>query len=479
MNNISSKYYLHSAIVFLFVFGFGFLPPFDPITAEGMKVAGIFIGVVYGWSTVGMIWPSLLGLFTLGFVGIMPMAQILSTGFGTDVFPFMILMFTVMKLIESNGAGQYLANRIMTIGLLKNRPWLFSCAILIGTYIVSIFAGGPFVAAIIFWTILYGVFAKTGYKPYDKYPTLMVIGVMFSACLGLVAFPFKGNSIVLVKTFTQLAGTDIDFFKFVCTTIPLALLLIITYTLICRFVFRVDVSNLRSTTELVTREDIQLNKAQKIALIILASVIIIMMLPSLMPSTFFLTQWLNTLGLSGRFAVITIIISIIHVDGKPILDFRQMAANGVMWDAMFLAAFIIPISALLTADATGIKPFLVKVLSPILLGHSNFVFVALVLFLGVILTNFANNGVICIILMSVVVSLSGQLGIDPSALCVLLMLTVQMALVTPAASPFAAILFGNSEWVRAKDIYKYASIAILLCTLVVVTLGYLWSSFIF
>ena len=60
-----SKYYFHTAIVFLFVFGFGFLPPLAPITTEGMKVAGIFIGVIYGWSTVGMIWPSLLGLFAL------------------------------------------------------------------------------------------------------------------------------------------------------------------------------------------------------------------------------------------------------------------------------------------------------------------------------------------------------------------------------------------------------------------------------
>ncbi len=474
-----SKYYFHTAIVFLFVFGFGFLPPLAPITTEGMKVAGIFIGVIYGWSTVGMIWPSLLGLFALGFVDIMPMAQLISVAFGTDIFPFMLLMFTVMKLVESNGAGEYLANRILTINFLNGRPWLFSFAILAGTYIVSVMAGGPFVAAIIFWTICYSVFKKTGYKPYEKYPTLMIIGVMFSACLGLVAFPFKGNSIILVKTFTQLTGTDIDFVKYTCITIPLAILLIAAYILICRFLFRTDVSSLRSANELIAREDIVLTKTQKIALIILVSVVIIMMLPSLLPATFFLTKWLNMLGLSGRFAVITIAISIIHVDGKPVLDFRQMAANGIMWDAMFLSAFIMPISSLLTADATGIKPFLVKILSPILLGHASFTFVALVLILGSVLTNLANNGVICIILMSVVVSLSEQLGINPTALCVLLMLTVQMALVTPAASPFAAILFGNTSWVKAKDIYRYGTIMILLCTLIVIILGYFWSFVIF
>lgn len=126
----------------------------------------------------------------------------------------------------------------------------------------------------------------------------------------------------------------------------------------------------------------------------------------------------------------------------------------------------------MTADATGVKPFLVMLLSPILAGHSLFIFVALLLITAAILTNLANNGVIAIILMSVVVSFTGQMGIDPTGVCILLMLCVQMALVTPAASPFAAILFGNKDWVKPKDIYVYGTISVLICTIVMIIVGY-------
>lgn len=51
-------FYWHIAITAVIIFGFGFLPPIEPITPLGMRVVGIFIGAVYGWTTVNMLWPS-------------------------------------------------------------------------------------------------------------------------------------------------------------------------------------------------------------------------------------------------------------------------------------------------------------------------------------------------------------------------------------------------------------------------------------
>lgn len=476
-------YYINTFIVFLFVFGFGHLPPISPITPVGMEIAGIFIGVIWGWSTVGMIWPSLLGLIALSFTEITNMTQLLAIGFGTDVFPFMIIMFTVMKMIDNNGVASWLANKIMTLSILKGRPWLFIFIIFLGTYIVSGLAGGPFVAAIMFWSIFYGVFNTIGCKPFEKFPTLMIIGTMFAACLALVIFPFKGNSIVLVQTFNTLSNLEIDFVKYELLVVPMSILMIITYVLICRFVFRIDVSALKnfdaSNNALIDESALKLNKLQKISLGVLLAVLIIMMAPSLLPANLVIAQLLSNLGLTGRFAVIAVIICIIKVDGKPLLDFSKVASNAVLWEAMFLAAFIIPISSLLTADETGIKPFLIQILSPLLAGHSIFIFSAILILLSVILTNFANNGVIAIIMMSVVVSFSEQMNLDPTGICILLMLSVQMALVTPAASPFAAILFGNKEWIQPKDVYKYGSISILICSIVMILVGYILMNLIF
>ena len=334
-----------------------------------------------------------------------------------------------------------------------------------------------------FWSIFYGIFEATGYKAYEKFPTLMVIGTMLSSCLALVILPFKGNSIVLVQTFTTLSGLSIDFVKYECLVIPMSILMILTYVLVCRFVFRADVSALKqfdiTTSGFVDESALKLTKKQKVSLGVLLAVLVIMMAPSFLPAEWKLAQALTGLGLTGRFAVIAVIICIIRIDGEPLLDFSKVASNAVMWDAMFLAAFIIPISSFLTADATGIKPFLTQVLSPILAGRPMFVFTALLLLLAAILTNVANNGVIAIILMSVVMSFMDQMSIDPTGICVLLMLTVQIALVTPAASPFAAILFGNKAWIRAKDVYLYGTISILICTGVMILVGYFWMNIVF
>lgn len=70
------KYYIHSLICIAIMFGFQFIPPFtDTITQTGMNALGIFLGVLYGWSFVSMIWPSLLGMVACGFTGLMTMQE--------------------------------------------------------------------------------------------------------------------------------------------------------------------------------------------------------------------------------------------------------------------------------------------------------------------------------------------------------------------------------------------------------------------
>lgn len=57
----SNKRYIHIAIMFVLMFGMGFLPTFGQITPMGMKVLGVFIGLVYGWCFIDLTWTSILG----------------------------------------------------------------------------------------------------------------------------------------------------------------------------------------------------------------------------------------------------------------------------------------------------------------------------------------------------------------------------------------------------------------------------------
>ena len=55
------KSWIHTIIVIVLMFGFPMLPTISPLTDYGMHIAGIFLGCLYGWTMVSVIWPSFLG----------------------------------------------------------------------------------------------------------------------------------------------------------------------------------------------------------------------------------------------------------------------------------------------------------------------------------------------------------------------------------------------------------------------------------
>lgn len=63
------SYYLWMLIIIFCMFGFRLFPAIEPLTPVGMQVVGVFLGMVIGWSTVGLLWPSILGLVAVGFTG--------------------------------------------------------------------------------------------------------------------------------------------------------------------------------------------------------------------------------------------------------------------------------------------------------------------------------------------------------------------------------------------------------------------------
>lgn len=93
---------MHSAITIALFLLVGFLPPFGEITPMGMRVLGVFLGMLYGWLTVGFAWPSLLGLFILGTTGVTTVGEALSYGFGSLYASVLIIMgFIFAYYLES------------------------------------------------------------------------------------------------------------------------------------------------------------------------------------------------------------------------------------------------------------------------------------------------------------------------------------------------------------------------------------------
>lgn len=95
--------YLAIAALFFFV-----IPPFDPITKAGMRLLGVFLAAIFGWSIAQTeIWPSLLTFILLPFTGLVNLAGVLGLTWGTDVFLIIIFMMILVGFLESPGAIRF------------------------------------------------------------------------------------------------------------------------------------------------------------------------------------------------------------------------------------------------------------------------------------------------------------------------------------------------------------------------------------
>lgn len=91
-------YYIHCVIGIVVMFGFGFIPGPEPITAMGMRIFGIFLGLLYLWSTCGLLWPSILGFVAITVSGAASADTVMKMSFGNSNVMMMIII-TMLALV--------------------------------------------------------------------------------------------------------------------------------------------------------------------------------------------------------------------------------------------------------------------------------------------------------------------------------------------------------------------------------------------
>lgn len=143
-----------------------------------------------------------------------------------------------------------------------------------------------------------------------------------------------------------------------------------------------------------------------------------------------------------------------------------------MWDLYLLVVVAVFLSNCLMVDETGIKPWLINLLTPVFGSHGQIFFIVVLMVLGVLITNVANNAITGAILMQIIVAMAPSMGIDnPVPLAMTVTMAMFLALLTPAGSPYAAVLHANKERVSNGDIIKYGSIMIIASVIVYIAVG--------
>lgn len=473
-------FYIHVVIGLFFMFGFQLLPPFEPITPIGMKVLGIFIGMIYLWTVADTVWPSLLGLIALEITDCASITDIYAGSFGDKIGVLLLFSMMLFGSITDAKIPDYIGQWFLKLKIGHGRPLLFCFIFIFGVYVLSALTG-ILGALLIFWPILYSIVDRLEYKKTDSFIPIMVLGTFFGAALGQPALPIKGGNLIVIAAFQKVSGLEISGLAYVLYNICIALILILMYVFLIKFVFHPNLEPLEEiNTEFFENETLpKMSKQQVVLFCILVLYLIVTLFSGLLPKTWWIIGKLKALDTSGITIAFIVLTCLVRIDKKPLFNIKQ-AGGHISWNVYCLIMVVLFISPLLTSEETGIKPFLVMMLNPILGGKGYILFSLFVLIIAVVVTNFANNAVIGAILAPIIYAFSEQMHFDPVPLVVVMtMIVFFLAFLTPAASPYAAMMHGNTEWIQTRDIYKYGSITIILGTIVCAVIGVPLATFLF
>lgn len=459
--------YIHSLIVLALMFGFGYLPPIGGVTQLGMHAIGIFLGSIWGWCFVSLGWPSVMGLIAIGLSGYMSMNETLAAAFGASstIQVFVILIF--VAYMTRSGLSEYIARMILGSKICLGRPWMLVFIILFCSWVVSS-ATNAIPGTLLVWGFVYGALEECGFTKKDKFTTVILFLILTTALVGALTMPYNVTPLIFINGLTQSTGYTINYLSFFIGRCVCGLGFIVIMMLVVRFVIRPDLSKLVNKTDVFieARKGLKMNVEQKIAafccLLFLATIFI----PANLPKEWPVVTFFNNLGLIGCGILIIIGATIIHLyqvknkGYKSIMD-TNLLIKDLSWDIIFVLALTVPLTNFLSDDKCGVFDIFMSFFGPLAenVGPIPFVIIS-VLFSGIV-TQLTHNQVLAAVLIPIVCPVAMDLGINPVAMMMCMMLPIQVAVCTPSASTVAAMGFGNDKWVDVKLAFIIAFICFL------------------
>ncbi len=434
------------------MFSVRLLPPVPPLTPQGMALIGIFLGVLYGWIFIEIIWPSLAGMLALVLIGGLSPEVMLAQSFGSSTVVMMFFIFVFCAAINHYGVSKQLSLWIITRKFIIGRPWLFTCMFLLSVMLLGgLTSASP--ATLIGWSILYGICDVCGYKKGDDYPKMMVFGVVYAALVGMSLIPFKQLALTIMGTYEAISGSSIDYAGYMVTALVICLVCSLLFLLFARFVVRPDVGRLASLRA-EALGCVSFSGSQKIVLGFLLALVMLLLIPAFLPEDLPPVGLLRRIGNTGVCMLVIAVMCALRSNGRPFLPFRAMT-GGVAWGIIFILALVQPLSGAMAAPESGITPFFLSVLQPVFGSSSPMFFAACMGLLALCLCQFINNGAVGAALMPVIFSYCSGNGTNPVPAVILVVMSVHLAFLTPAATSAAALLHGN-EWTSSRNIWKTA-----------------------
>lgn len=457
----NTAWYINSLLVILITIGVGYLPPFGQITPLGMKVLGVFLGVLYGWCTVSMLWPSVWGIVMLGCTGFCTVKESFGMAFGSDIVLLVVAVFMFARYLEDSGLSNYMANWFISRKIGDGHPWVFTVLILMATYVLSAFVS-IFCTIVIMWGIFYSVCETVGIKKQSWYAAIVVFGIALVSTSTGFLFTYKPMAALVINLASKGSGMaiEMDFLKWFAVQFVWSVSVIVLYVLVAKILFRPDVSALKDAGKKFAHlREQKMNKDQKLAAVVLAVFLLMLVLPSILPKTVQGMAMLKNMDALGAIGVCLVGLSLLKIkEGKAVVDMTNLLSKGVNWEMVLLLGATMPLGNALESTDCGVVTTAVAWMTGVFAGLSPTVFMVIVVLLFGVVTQLAHNLILIVVFTPVLAKMALAFGISPMVISVLIAGAAASAFMTPAASANAAIVFGNTEWITRKQAYMLGAV---------------------
>lgn len=467
-------YWIKVAIFIFLLFGFGYVvPPVEPLTGLGMHVLGIFLGLLWAWSTIDMGWTSIVGIIALGLTEIMTVPESFATAFGN--YGNVLLVFFCMAFgayLNETGLNKMIAYWFLSRKICIGRPWVLTAMILVSGFVLG-FCVSAFAAVIMMWNILYNIADMVGMKKTDKYLGIMIVGIVVAVDLGIMPLPYKPVPVIMFNGIYNTLGIELSVAKFAILKAAMAIASLVLFFLAIKYIFKPDVSKLSGNTDLFAEyRSMKMTGEQKIAVTSLIIFFLALFIPSFISKTNGIGLLLNQIGVTGCVALILAILCCCSYKRKKLCDIQNVICKGVNWNVILLLAVTMPLSTAMISKDTGIMAFISMKLSPLFANTSPLTFTIVFMLGSLVLTQIAHNIALANLLLPIMLTFAVEIGANPEVMTVLLSFVLAMALATPASSPLGALLFGNKDGLVVKDCYVYTWVFVVILFICTICIGY-------
>lgn len=467
----SKAYFINAVVGIVLMFGIGFLPPVEPVTEMGMKVLGVFIGMIYLFSACDVGWSAILSICALSMVGYCGLNAAAAGALGHAVVFQSAMAYIVAGSLNYYGVTEQIARWMLSRKALQGRPYMFVFIIYISLAFICIFTSS-LAMIILYWAIFDGICKVLKYERGSKFMSSTIVGIALAFVVGGAIAPIRGWQLSLFNLWLENVG-PMSLAQFMGITIVGTILCMGAYLFYQVKILKADFSPIANFDVSTLASEEKMDSRQRKLLIVVIIVFFFVFLCALLPKSFPLYDLIATrIGAAGFFALGAAFLGMsAHDKGREaLIDFAGVCGKCIVWNVLLMIGATMVVASALTNEATGILPAIQQMLGGVFAGKSTWFVLFFTMIITTVLTNTASNIAIGTAMIPIIAPFVESTGSNAAALGIMMIWLVNMGLILPGASAPVGLIHGNADLTNGEA-YKYSCIGMLIIFVVTIPLA--------